>query len=102
GLAGAGLVPLYNSLWIVVGANVGSTGVTWLIALVGLKLSLQKVALPAIAIGMLIKSVSRSPRLTAFGLAIAGFGALFVGIDLLKSGMSEAADNLSFLSSEGG
>lgn len=100
GLAGAGLIPLFNALWIVVGANIGSTAVTWLIALVGLKLSLQNAALPAIALGMLIKSLSRNPRLTYLGIAIAGFGAIFVGIDLLKNEMAGAAESLSFLSAQ--
>ncbi len=91
GFVNAGLLTLGQSLWVMFGANVGTTMTGWLVALVGLKFEIEVLALPLIGIGMALRLSGDGKRRGALGMALAGFGVLFLGIDMLKesfSGMS--------------
>jgi phosphate:Na+ symporter len=90
GLVSAGLLTLPQAIGVVLGANVGTTSTAWLVSLVGLKFSVSALALPLVAAGALWRIVS-SGRGGVAGLALAGFGLLFVGIDILQAGMAELA-----------
>ncbi|GFD87093.1 Na/Pi cotransporter family protein [Alteromonas sp. KUL150] len=85
GFVNAGLLSMRHALGIVYGANIGTTMTGWLIAMVGFKLNIQAVALPMIGVGMILKLLKPNSRLASFGIAIAGFGLFFVGIDSLKA-----------------
>ena len=82
----AGLLTFPQALGIVFGANIGTTVTGWLVAILGFKLKLGTIALPLIFIGALMRLFGRS-RTAAAGWALAGFGLLFVGIDMMKHGM---------------
>jgi phosphate:Na+ symporter len=84
GFVNAGLLTLGQSMWVLFGANVGTTMTGWLVALVGLKFKIEVLALPLIGLGMLLRLTGEGSRRGAFGTALAGFGVLFLGIDLLK------------------
>jgi len=86
GFVGAGLLSFPQAVGIVFGANVGTTITGWIVALVGFKLELGQLALPLILAGVSMRLLGRS-KLEAIGFALAGFGLIFVGIDLLQSGM---------------
>ena len=93
GFVNAGLLNLSQSLWVLFGANVGTTMTGWLVALVGLKFKIEVLALPLVGFGMLLRLTGEGSRRGALGLALAGFGVLFIGIDMLKetfSGLSTA------------
>ncbi|MEC7633877.1 MAG: Na/Pi symporter, partial [Pseudomonadota bacterium] len=85
GFVNAGLLSMRHALGIVYGANIGTTMTGWLVALVGFKLNIQAVALPMIGVGMILKLLKPNSRLASLGIAIAGFGLFFVGIDSLKT-----------------
>ncbi|GMM73239.1 Na/Pi cotransporter family protein [Alteromonas gracilis] len=85
GFVNAGLLSMRHALGIVYGANIGTTMTGWLVAMVGFKLNIQAVALPMIGVGMILKLLKPNSRLASFGIAIAGFGLFFVGIDSLKT-----------------
>lgn len=85
GFVNAGLLSMRHALGIVYGANIGTTMTGWLVAMVGFKLNIQAVALPMIGIGMILKLLKPNSRLASVGIAIAGFGLFFVGIDSLKT-----------------
>lgn len=87
GFVGAGLLTYPQALGIVFGANVGTTITGWLVALVGFKLKIGSAALPLILAGVLLHLFSRG-RWQQAGLAVAGFGLVFVGIDAMQAGMS--------------
>lgn len=105
GFVGAGLIPFAQALGVIYGANVGTTLTSWLIATVGLKLSMSSLALPLVGVGAIAKLFLKGTR-SFIGMAVAGLGLLFVGIDFLQSGMGEltnAVDPTSFqLSGIGG
>lgn len=75
GFVQAGLISFPSSLGIIYGANVGSTGLGWLVALLGLKLDLAGLMPPLIAIGACLRLLGRG-RLAQSGFALAGFGVL--------------------------
>lgn len=85
GFVNAGLLSMRHALGIVYGANIGTTMTGWLVAMVGFKLNIQAVALPMIGVGMILKLIKPNSRLASVGIAIAGFGLFFVGIDSLKT-----------------
>ena len=85
GFVNAGLLSMRHALGIVYGANIGTTMTGWLVAMVGFKLNIQAVALPMIGVGMILKLLKPNSRLASVGIAIAGFGLFFVGIDSLKT-----------------
>ena len=84
GFANAGLLTLEQSMWVIFGSNVGTTMTGWIVALVGFKLDMEALALPLVGIGMVLKITGGRERRAAFGLAIVGFGLLFMGIGVLK------------------
>ena len=86
GFAGAGLLTLSQSLGIIFGANIGTTITGWIVAVFGFKIKLGMIALPLVLLGIVTHLFAKG-RLAAAGLALAGFGLVFVGIDLLQEGM---------------
>lgn len=93
GFVSAGLLTFAQAIGIVIGGSVGTTTTGWLVSLLGLKLSVGKLALPFIGVGALMRLVLRG-RVASLGLALAGFGLIFVGIDTLQNGMSGLAERV--------
>lgn len=93
GLVSAGLLTFPQGLGLVFGANVGTTGTGWLVALVGVRVSLTAAALPMIFFGALIKLLA-SGRVSGTGAALAGFGLVLFGLTTLQQGMGGLAERL--------
>jgi phosphate:Na+ symporter len=94
GLVSAGLLTFSQGLGLVFGANIGTTGTGWLIALIGVRVSLTAAALPMIFVGALVNVVSRG-RLSAAGGALAGFALVLYGLTTLQQGMGGLAERLN-------
>jgi phosphate:Na+ symporter len=93
GLVSAGLLTFPQGLGLVFGANVGTTGTAWLIALIGVRVPLTAAALPMIFIGALTKLLGRG-RVSGAGAALAGFGLVLFGLTTLQQGMGGLAERL--------
>jgi phosphate:Na+ symporter len=93
GLVSAGVLTFQQGLALVFGANVGTTGTGWLIALIGVRVSLSAVALPMIFVGALIKLLGHG-RVSAAGAALAGFALVLFGLTTLQQGMGGLAEQL--------
>src|SRR5215510_13806439 len=93
GLVSAGLLTFPQGLGFVFGANVGTTGTGWLIALVGVRVSLTTAALPMIFAGALAKLLGRG-RVSRAGAALAGFALVLFGLTTLQQGMGGLAERL--------
>jgi phosphate:Na+ symporter len=90
GFVNAGLLNLAQAVWLIIGANVGTTMTGWLVALVGVKIDVTALALPLIGLGMLGRLAFRGrSRLFGAGQAMAGFGAFFLGVGVLQAGFSD-------------
>ncbi len=88
GFVNAGLLNLSQALWVLFGTNVGTTMTGWLVALVGLQFKIEALALPLIGIGMILRLTGEHSRRGPFGMALAGFGVMFLGIDMLRETFS--------------
>jgi phosphate:Na+ symporter len=91
GFVNAGLLSLGGALWVLFGANVGTTMTGWLVALVGLKFKIEALALPLIGVGVVLRLTGAGQRRGAFGTALAGFGLLFLGISMLQQSFTGLA-----------
>jgi phosphate:Na+ symporter len=94
GFVSAGLLPFSNAVGVNIGAALGTTSTGWIVSLLGLKLSVGKIMLPVIGIGAGLKLMARG-RWAKIGMALAGFGVIFVGIDVLQAGMAGLAEEFS-------
>lgn len=91
GFVNAGLLGLPAALWVLFGANVGTTMTGWVVALVGLKFKVEVLALPLVGLGMLLRLSGEQRRRGHVGTALAGFGLLFVGIATLQQAFAGMA-----------
>jgi phosphate:Na+ symporter len=90
GFVSAGLLTFPQAVGVIFGANLGTTSTGWIVSLLGLKFSMSAIALPLVGVGALMRLLTRG-RTAEAGLALAGFGLIFVGIDVLQGGMTDLA-----------
>jgi phosphate:Na+ symporter len=84
--ASAGMIPLFNAVGVILGANLGTTFTGWIVATLGFKLDLAVFALPLFGVGALCQvfSDSGTKRYAIFGLGL-GIGLLLIGLGQMKS-----------------
>ena len=92
GFVSAGLMTLQQAVGVILGANIGTTMTAQLIAF-----KLNKVALPAIAIGVSMKFFTQQKKYRYFGEVILGFGLLFFGMTVMKHGLTPIKNDPSFI-----
>ncbi|MEJ2508639.1 MAG: Na/Pi symporter [Gammaproteobacteria bacterium] len=90
GIVNAGLMGLSEAVTVIYGSNIGTTMTGWLVALIGFKINIKLLALPLIGVGMILRLLAAERRLGAFGMALAGFGVFFLGVDILKTAFAAA------------
>jgi len=88
GFVSAGLITFPQAIGVIIGASLGTTSTGWIVSTVGLKFSVGMLALPLTGIGAFLRLLGRG-RVASLGLALAGFGLIFIGIDTLQEGMRE-------------
>jgi len=103
GFVNAGLVDLGHAVSLVYGSNIGTTMTGWLVSMVGFKINIKVLALPAIGLGMFLRISRSEGRYGALGDVLTGFGIFFLGIDVLKNAFSSMGDTfqLAGLAGEG-
>ncbi|GHV88095.1 phosphate:sodium symporter [Spirochaetia bacterium] len=84
----AGLLTLQQSIGVIFGANIGTTGTAWLVSLIGFKFNIAAFAIPAFGIGFIFAEVKRL-HLENFGEALMGFGLLFLGLEWLSNAIPD-------------
>ncbi len=90
GFVSAGVLTFVQAIGVIIGANIGTTSTGWMVALLGLKFSISSVALPMMGVGAMMKLLGKN-KVALLGLALAGFGLLFIGIDVLQTAMADFA-----------
>ena len=83
GFVNAGLMNLHQAIGVILGANIGTTVTAQLIAF-----KITDVALPAIAVGVGLRFFAQRRRTRYIGDVVLGFGLLFFGLVLMKSGLA--------------
>lgn len=89
---GANILTLRSAIGIIFGANIGSTGVSWIITLFGFSSGVSDIALLLMAIsgvGVLFSTQRR--QLLAFFSMLMGFALLFYGLDMMKNSIEDAS-----------
>lgn len=82
GLVSAGFMNLRQAIGVIMGANIGTTITAFII---GIKIT--DYALPIIAVGAILLFFFKSKRIHHFGQIVFGFGALFLGLEMMGDGM---------------
>lgn len=97
GFVSAGLLSFPRALGVVLGASLGTTSTGWLVALIGLNVSVGYYAFPITGAGAFLRLVAPG-RWKSFGTALAGFGLMFVGIEHLQGAMAGVTSHVDFAS----
>ncbi len=86
---GAGIMSTISAIGVVMGASLGTTISTWLIATAGFKFKIELLSLPFIGIGGLglLFLGNRTSRWVNISKLLVGFGFLFMGLDYMKQGV---------------
>jgi len=93
----AQLLTLVESIGIIMGANLGTTGTFWLVSTLGFKFSLSKIALPIIGVGLPMIFFKKT-HIRDFGEFLIGFGILFLGLSFLKDAVPDIKSHPEVLS----
>lgn len=94
GFVSAGLLTFPQAVGVILGASLGTTSTGWIVSVLGLKVSIGQYAMPLVGIGALTRLLGRR-RWRPLGMALAGFGLIFVGIETLQTAMAGLSGNLS-------
>lgn len=98
-IVNAGLMGLEQAISVIMGANIGTTFTAWIVSLLGFKFKITILALPSVALGMLL-SFSKSEKRREISGILIGFGILFLGLSIMKDSVPDIKNNpqaLSFL-----
>ncbi|KAB2953392.1 Na/Pi cotransporter family protein [Heliorestis acidaminivorans] len=100
GFVSAGLLSFSQAVGVIIGSNVGTTSTAWIVSTLGLKLNIAALAMPFVALGALLKLLGKG-KMSAWGIFLAGFGLIFVGIDFLQQGMAGVAEQIDLSAFQG-
>ncbi|MFC1531782.1 Na/Pi cotransporter family protein [Thermodesulfobacteriota bacterium] len=89
----AGLMTFTQAVGVILGANIGTTITAQLIAF-----NITAYALPAIAIGVLLKYFLGRKKWIYVGEVLLGFGLVFYGLATMKAGFAPLKESISFTS----
>lgn len=96
-LVGAGVLSMRNALSVALGANVGGTFNSWLVALFGFKVDMEGLTLPILAIsGIGIVVFKNKKNLYLISKFCIGLGLLFLGLQFTKESMDASLTHFDF------
>lgn len=82
-----GLITLAESLAVAMGANLGTTLTTWIIAALGFKCNIAYLVFPVIALALPLFQSNNTKR-NSWGELLIGFALLFLGLEVLKDNVT--------------
>ena len=92
GFVNSQLMTLNQAVWIIMGANIGTTITGQLIALDASKIA------PLVAIfGVVLVTFIKGKKINSIGEIFAGLGILFIGMDMMKNAMVPLQDSEVFI-----
>ena len=93
GFVNSGMMTLNQAIWIIMGANIGTTVTGQLIAL-----DVGEIAPLAAFLGVVVIVFIKNEKVKHIGEIMAGLGILFIGMDMMGTAMAPLADSESFVS----
>jgi phosphate:Na+ symporter len=95
---GAGVFTMKNALAIILGANLGTTLDSWMVATLGFKMNIEVIAYPAVCVGgLLLVIFSKRKPIKYISYFLLGFGLLFIGLAFMKNAMEAQVAVFDFL-----
>ena len=92
GFVSAGLMTLNQAVWVIMGANIGTTVTGQLIAL-----DISMLAPLITFIGVIMTAFIKNEKVQHIGAIIAGLGILFIGMDMMSSAMEPLQKSQTFI-----
>lgn len=92
GFVNAGMMSLAQAVGVIMGANIGTTATSLLIAL-----NFSSVAAAAVLVGVILMLASKKTVVKNLGAIFTGFGLLFLGIDMMSDSMAPLRDSAGFM-----
>ena len=94
---GAGMLSMRNAMGVALGANVGGTFNSWLVALLGFKVNIAAATMPVIGIaGVCMVIFLKHKIIYQIAKFCMGFGLLFMGLGLMKTSMDSMIQSFDF------
>ncbi|MEO6902739.1 MAG: Na/Pi symporter [Bacteroidia bacterium] len=94
---GAGMLTMRNAIGVVLGANVGGTFNSWLVALLGFNTNITKFTLPVIGFaGIALIVFHNNRKIYQTAKFFMGFGLLFLGLQFMKESMDSLLKAFDF------
>ena len=81
----AGLLALSQAIGVIMGANIGTTVTSWIMALFGFSFNMADFAYPLILVGYILMQNKKNQRTREIGSIIIGFALFFVGFAQLRA-----------------
>lgn len=92
GFVNAGMMSLAQAVGVIMGANIGTTVTSLLIAL-----NFSDVAAVAVLVGIVLMMASKKTVVKNLGAIFTGFGLLFLGINMMSTAMAPLRDSEGFM-----
>ncbi|GDX52057.1 phosphate:sodium symporter [Bacteroidota bacterium] len=94
---GAGVLTMKNALAVILGANLGTTLNSWVVATLGFKFNIDSFAFPAVGIaGLVLTLFGKNKSVKYFSYFLMGFGLLFMGISFMKVAVEAQVNEFDF------
>ena len=95
----AGLLALGQAIGVIMGANIGTTVTSWIMAVFGFSFNMADFAFPLILVGYILAQNKKNQRTRDIGSIIIGFALFFIGFANLRATASEliTPERLGFL-----
>ena len=93
-LCGAGMLPLFNAIGVMIGANLGTTFTGWIVTFIGFKLNLTKFAFYIVGLSGVVHIASSNQKLINFSNFFIALGLLLIGLDLMKDSSAGVAEQV--------
>ncbi|MFN0206403.1 MAG: Na/Pi cotransporter family protein [Planctomycetota bacterium] len=94
---GAGVFTMKNAMAIILGANLGTTLDSWIVATLGFKVNIELVAYPGMfAAGLLLLIFNNRKTIRYICYFLLGFSLLFIGLSFMKAAMEEQVKTFDF------
>lgn len=94
---GAGVFTMKNALAIILGANLGTTLDSWVVALIGFKMNVEVLAYPAVFVGgLMLILFGKRKTVKYLSMFLLGFGLLFIGLSFMKTAMEAQVQTFDF------
>lgn len=92
GFVNSGLMTISQAVWLIMGANIGTTITGQLIAL---DVGMMAPIFAFIGVAMIV--FLKSPKAHHFGMILAGLGILFIGMDMMGAAMEPLENSPAFI-----